>query len=240
MKTILNQIPKVQLQKSIRAINSLKKIKIISPSHWLAGLAKNSMVLSGESITVISNPVPNIFKPDDSNKPTAAEVLRIGFISENLENPYKGLSVLVEALDRLPPSFQAEIKFIGRGLTPQLKGNFKISKEHFSDSREIANVIRSCDVIIVPSLQDNSPSVVSESLMCGIPVIGSRVGGITEMISEFNLPSFEKGNSSELSQIIENFTLRQKANLEHEKISEKFSPESSASKHLDVYKEILS
>lgn len=239
IKTILNQIPKVQLQRSIRVINSLEKIKFISPSHWLAGLAENSMVLSGESITVINNPVPNIFKPDDSKKPTSAEALRIGFISENLENPYKGLPVLIDALDRLPSSFQAEIRFIGRGLTPQLKGNFRISKEHFSDSGEIANVIRSCDVIIVPSLQDNSPSVISESLMCGIPVIGSRVGGITEMISDFNLPSFGKGNSTELSQIIENFTLEQKANLQHDRIRKKFSPESSASKHLEVYKEIL-
>jgi glycosyltransferase involved in cell wall biosynthesis len=75
--------------------------------------------------------------------------------------------------------------------------------------------------------------------MCGIPVIGSRVGGITEIMDEFNLPSFEKSDSRKLSKILEKFDKTQLAQLDHEKVRKKFSADSSALKHEEVYKEIL-
>jgi glycosyltransferase involved in cell wall biosynthesis len=38
------------------------------------------------------------------------------------------------------------------------------------------------DVYVIPSLMDNLPNTVLESLMCGTPVIGFPVGGITDMV----------------------------------------------------------
>ena len=239
LRSAFHNITSEQLATSVRTLSKILKLKIISPSHWLANIAEGSAALAGHSVDVISNPVPEIFKPARNANLAIGGPLRIGFISENLNNPYKGLSVLIAALENLPTSFQAEIKFIGTGSIPQVNRNFRISKEHLENSNDIANAIRTCDVVVVPSLQDNSPSVISESLMCGIPVIGSRVGGITEIMDEFNLPSFEKGNSHKLSKILEKFDKTQQVQLDLEKISKKFSADSSALEHEEVYKEIM-
>jgi glycosyltransferase involved in cell wall biosynthesis len=160
-------------------------------------------------------------------------------VSENLGNPYKGIQVFADAIDSLPLSFPAKVKFIGRGSPPDFKSVRHVSSEHIPDSASMVRAIQSCDVIVVPSLQDNSPSVISESLMCGVPVIGSDVGGITELLLEFDLPIFENGKSEQLSDILRNFKPKQFDSTAQRRIREKFSPETSARKHLEIYTDLI-
>jgi glycosyltransferase involved in cell wall biosynthesis len=239
VRGFLNQIPSLQLEKSIKVFGEIPNLRVISPSKWLADLAKESPVLSNAKIEVLSNPVPDLFTPIGKSELPKNENLRIGFISEDLNNPNKGLQVLTRALERLPVSFQAEIQLIGRGLAPNLGSQFKISNRYLNKHEDIARAIQSCDVVVVPSLQDNSPSVVSETLMCGIPVIGSRVGGITEILDEFDLPSFQRGNSLELSALLARFNLIPRIEIPYSQIKEKYSPSSSAAAHMAIYQECL-
>ena len=44
------------------------------------------------------------------------------------------------------------------------------------------SVMKSCDLLAVPSLADSCPNTVMEALYLGIPVIGSRAGGIPEIL----------------------------------------------------------
>ena len=46
----------------------------------------------------------------------------------------------------------------------------------------MAIVYNAADVFIIPSIEDNLPNTVIESLSCGIPVIGFPIGGIMDMI----------------------------------------------------------
>jgi len=52
---------------------------------------------------------------------------------------------------------------------------------------EIPTWINACDVVVMPSLAEGNPIVMFESLGCGKPFIGSRVGGIPEIITSDNL-----------------------------------------------------
>ena len=55
----------------------------------------------------------------------------------------------------------------------------------FTGSRtDVENIIPSCDVLVLPSLSESFGLVLIEALACGKPVIGSNVGGITEIITE--------------------------------------------------------
>ena len=49
---------------------------------------------------------------------------------------------------------------------------------------DIRDAIRSLDVLAVPSILDARPSIVMEASACGVPVIGSPVGGIPGLIDE--------------------------------------------------------
>ena len=55
----------------------------------------------------------------------------------------------------------------------------------FTGSRDdVENIIPSCDVLILPSFSESFGLVLIEALACGKPVIGSDVGGITEIITK--------------------------------------------------------
>ena len=236
---LFQQAPSNQLKDSRKILNSLPETLIISPSQWLANLARESSVLSRNRIEVLNNPVPAIFSSNLDKKAKNNGCLVVGFISENLHNPYKGFQVLIDALNKLPRSFQIEVKFMGNGDIPVFSENIKASQFHLKTAVEMAREISSCDAIIVPSLQDNSPSVISESIMCGVPVIGSRAGGITEIVTDFNLPSFEIGNSEQLSKILLDFNPIQYYQSELNEKKKRFTYEISASRHLELYQSIM-
>ena len=55
----------------------------------------------------------------------------------------------------------------------------------FTGSRnDVENIIPSCDVLVLPSFSESFGLVLIEALACGKPVIGSNVGGITEIITD--------------------------------------------------------
>lgn len=55
----------------------------------------------------------------------------------------------------------------------------------FTGSRDdVENIIPSCDVLVLPSYSESFGLVLIEALACGKPVIGSNVGGITEIITD--------------------------------------------------------
>lgn len=68
--------------------------------------------------------------------------------------------------------------------------NKKVQEENipdviFTGSRDdIENIIPSCDVLILPSFSESFGLVLIEALACGKPVIGSDVGGISEIIND--------------------------------------------------------
>ena len=52
------------------------------------------------------------------------------------------------------------------------------------DKDDVENIIPSCDVLILPSFSESFGLVLIEALACGKPVIGSDVGGISEIITK--------------------------------------------------------
>ena len=66
----------------------------------------------------------------------------------------------------------------------------KVEEEHirdviFTGSRDdVEDIIPRCDVLILPSFSESFGLVLIEALACGKPVIGSDVGGISEIITD--------------------------------------------------------
>jgi len=75
----------------------------------------------------------------------------------------------------------------------------------FVPDEKLMQLYQKANVVVVPSIwYDNSPLVIYESLMSGTPVIGSRIGGIPELIEDgYNGFLFEAGNVDELKDKLE-------------------------------------
>ncbi|GAH67801.1 unnamed protein product, partial [marine sediment metagenome] len=78
----------------------------------------------------------------------------------------------------------------------------------FLQHQQLKELYKKANLLIVPSIcYDNSPTVIYESFSFGVPVIGSRIGGIPELVKEgYNGFLFEAGNVEELGSVIKKLT----------------------------------
>lgn len=106
--------------------------------------------------------------------------------------PYKGLHLLLEAIAQLnQQGFNIFLKVIGDG---QLREHYQemavemglsenvIFVGYVSDRMTMKQAYEEADLFVTPTLAEGLPRVVIEAMATGLPVIGTNVGGIPELI----------------------------------------------------------
>jgi glycosyltransferase involved in cell wall biosynthesis len=214
---------------------------VVTPSQWLASQVEKSRIFRGRKARVIRNGIPEIYFSTWKKSTLASpESLRVGFVSSDLQNPYKGFEILLASLELIERDFpgRTELKVLGSGNVKSSLSRFSqaISK---SDSATI-EFIDSIDVLVVPSLQDNLPNVIPEALSRGKAIIGSDVGGIKEILQQFKMPIFQSGNVNQLSKmLIELKVQRYHSPKIRELARELFGFDVVARNHQSLYEEIM-
>lgn len=150
-------------QKSIKSIlGKLRNPIFISPSNWLKDNAIQSSSLRKKNIYQINNVFPHQSIVESESRLIDPTNVTIGIASINPYAEIKGGN-FVHALEQSKPS-NILLKYLR---------DYKSDKEIFW--KEI-------DILLVPSLQDNSPNVIHEAKLRGVPVIATNVGGIPEIM----------------------------------------------------------
>lgn len=70
---------------------------------------------------------------------------------------------------------------------------------------DVAAAMRSADALVHFSKYENLPCVINEALCCGLPVISSKVGGITELVNETNGMIVDAGDEQALAVAMHTF-----------------------------------
>ena len=222
-------------------------LTFVAPSHWMAGCAKNSGLIGDCRIEVIGNPIDTeIFRPGDQTSirnelglPQEDFLILCG--AANLMDTRKGFGYLLEAL-RVMGDAEEKLKnnygLITFGKSSQTGTNIipVYPQAYLSDNISLAKLYQAADVYVLPSLEDNLPGTVMESLACGTPVVAFRTGGISDMVDHLSngyladLKSVDdliKGirwvkNHPEISLLKENGRKKVLDNYSQEVIAEKF------------------
>lgn len=115
----------------------------------------------------------------------------------------KGVGTLIKAASQLP----YKLKIIGGGplmeqlkiKNEQLRGNVEFLG--FRQWDDIKDIVGKARFTVIPSeWYENNPLSVIEAECIGTPVLGSRIGGIPELIDEgVNGMTFDSGNASDLA-----------------------------------------
>ena len=169
---------------------------IIAPSKWMAKSIKFSSLMGAREVAVIPNTIEtDVFKP--YVKAEAKKLLKIdsdkfvlmsGFMPSK-NDKHKGTSYLIDALNDLakrPGIIKENIELLIFGN----KENAEMPEFPFkttflgtiSNDTHLAKCYSAADAFITPSLEDNLPNTVMESLACATPVVAFKTGGIPDMV----------------------------------------------------------
>jgi len=164
------------------------RLQIVALNQWIAGEVRRSALLQGVPVHVIPNGLDtDAFAPRDQAfarqalglSPAARVVL---FVAGTTTNRRKGFAPMAEALAGLADLPDLQLISIGKG-GGQLDARIPhLALGPLSQDRMLSVAYSAADVFVIPSLQDNMPSTVLESLACGTPVVGFDVGGVAEMV----------------------------------------------------------
>lgn len=163
-------------------------------SQWLANRARQSRLFGELPVQSIPNPIDTKqFIPIP--KAVARWELKLPenkrfilFAATKVSAVGKGFSYFQKALallrQQLPKADDVELLIFGAGdesLLRELPFNY-----HFlgslKDARQIVAAYSAADLFVIPSLEENLPNTIMESMACGTPVVGFEVGGIPEMV----------------------------------------------------------
>lgn len=104
------------------------------------------------------------------------------------------------------------------------------------EPEKIPELMNCLDVLVLPSLNEGLPLVTLEALACGVNVVGSNVGGISESIGKENVfdldDDFVENISNRIIEIIE-------SSENPKPLSEEFSWNKAIEKEVGMYKSIL-
>ena len=173
-------------------------LHIVSPSHWLAGCAKESSLLRRFPVTVIANCLDvNAFRPldekmisprwrDFQEKRSAKPFVLYGAMNAATDK-IKGYSILLSAMRLLEQNGHADdFELIVFGATKsELSMDLSIPVHYVGyvgNTQELVSLYNLAGVMVVPSLTENLSCVIMENLSCGTPVVAFNIGGNGDMI----------------------------------------------------------
>ena len=113
------------------------------------------------------------------------------------------------------------------------------------NQNEVADKVASSSMLVLPSLQENAPMVIAECMAGGVPVIGSNLCGIPDMVSDEKdgllVEPFDiEAIAAAMDKLLGDHSLRQ--SMSEQAVSsarENFHPEAVASKTLAAYQEVI-
>ena len=164
-------------------------LAIISPSLWLAALAKESVVFRDFEVHNIPNCIDiKIVKPSD--KIQAREKLNINFsdktfilfVAEDPDDKRKGMHILLSALKQLKNKNQFCLLVVGKKMTITDIDIQVIQLGFIKKEDGLVDCYNAANFFVTPSIEDNFPNTILESLACGLPALAFNTGGIPDLI----------------------------------------------------------
>ena len=230
------------------ALSNVNNLHIVSPSKWLKDASQNSELFQNLPHQVIPYGIPTrtyqprnqMFSRELFDLPKDKIILL--FVSDALHNTRKGFAFLQKALDNLTNK-DVVLCAIGKQRSEEPETAQKRNLGIIQDELLMSVAYSAADAFIIPSLEDNLPNTVLESLACGTPVIGFPTGGIVDMVQdgengylcpEISVPALSKT----IKKFIENPDIFDREKIRTNALN-KYELKIQAQAYQNLYQEIL-
>jgi len=231
-----------------------KSLYVAAPSKWMQRQAEQSAAFRhAKEIAYIPYGVDGTrFAP----RPKAAcrEALGIPadhfvicFGCEILADPRKGGDLVLEAVKTLSKETACTLLLFGRELPGfyDFSGCNVVAVGSASSAKVLSMIYSAADVMVVASREDNLPQVPMEAMSCGVAVVGSRTGGIPDLVHDNeNGYLFDSGDAGQLTQALRSLSKDRAQAVRlgmrgREMVKENFSMEEQAENYLALYNRAL-
>ncbi|MFZ5427679.1 MAG: glycosyltransferase [Thermodesulfobacteriota bacterium] len=167
---------------------------VAAPSRWLLDKASQSLLApAARSLRVIPNGVDTAcFSPGSRDEARAAlglgEDLFVAlFVGEDpRESPWRDFDMLRKGFASLRESLGDKLLLLALGgKAPEEEEGGRVRVLPYADSPSVvARLYRAADVYVHCARDDTFPTAVLEAMACGLPVAGTRAGGLPEQVAE--------------------------------------------------------
>ncbi|RYY33754.1 MAG: glycosyltransferase [Sphingobacteriaceae bacterium] len=243
-------------QRKAKFLPKAKNLNVVACSNWLGDVARTSSLLKQQPVQTIPNPIDvNVFSPKErilvrTKWKMDASVRIILFGAANINDKRKGISYLVNALYQLKKNYKGneniEIAIFGKNT------HFDVStlpfKTHelgiITNQADLAEIYSTADVFVSPSIEDNLPNMIMESLACGTPVVAFNTGGIPDMIDHLENGYLAEYKSADdlavgLQHVLFEADADGMAVNARQKVLKNFTPDIVAGKYIELYQSLL-
>ena len=167
-----------------------KKIVYIAPSKWLKLKLDKSIITRENKKFVIPNVIDTSFWKPLKNKTINKKYnpnnkIIILFGATLIDDPRKGFSFLLKSLKFLKLNYQVNI--FGNINNNKFKEKILKNKNikylgNITHDKELRDIYSASDIVVIPSLRDNSPNILFEANACGVPVVAFDNTGTKDFI----------------------------------------------------------
>ena len=228
-----------------------ERLHIVTPSRWLEKQAGQSSLLSRFPRSVIPYGLDTeLFAPRDRRVSRGIlgiplDVKVVLFLAQSVRDTRKGLHLLIRALGDIESPCKMFLLTLGSGVPPGFGGFATAHVGHVGNDWLLSHVYSAADVFVAPSLEDNLPNTVLESISCGTPVVGFAVGGIPDIVRPgltglLAAPGDIADLRTAIVDLLKNEEGRNEMAIHCRKIAvQEYALEIQARRHFDLYEEIL-
>lgn len=196
---------------------------------WRSKLSSKVIAINKDMMTEFFNPIPSInavylplgldtevYKPKPYHQPTANHfnISKDDFVVISVVNmvAVKGIEILIEAVIKSQIT-NIKLVLVGNDKSEYVDGlKLKYLKHHpeiiFTGKQmEVRNYLSIADTFVIPTKNEGKregmPMAPVEAMSMGIPVIGSKVSGITDILEGFEKWIFKASDVDELSKLLQ-------------------------------------
>lgn len=224
---------------------------IISPSEWLTGQLKVSFLKNFQAQVIPNGINTDIFKP--KNKRIVREKYGISknkkiilYAAADLNDKRKGFVYFLKSLKYIDKN-DFMILTLGKETIDRRLQDTGIEIKQmgfFQSENKISDIYNIADIYCTTSLNEIFGLTVTEAMACSIPVVGFRVGGIPEQVTDdcgiMVEPKDTKSLGVALNELLKNDYLRNELGKNcRQRVLDNYTTDKFANNYLDVYYEAL-